>query len=79
MEEELREDVVSMLLAGKRPEGMDYREFQIKRKAVQTFLKRTKKGRFVYISKEQDTIVNEDGSKQNVIKSYGPYKKQKDV
>lgn len=77
-EQVLQEDVVALLLAGKRPEGMGFEEFRIKRAAVQSFLKRKAKGRFIYVSKELSTIQDENGDKKDVIKSYGPYKKQKD-
>ena len=36
---EIREDHISQLMCGKRPEGMDYNEFRVKRKAIQLFLK----------------------------------------
>lgn len=36
---EIREDHISSLICGKRPEGMDYQEFRLKRKAIQRFIK----------------------------------------
>lgn len=39
MEENLDEQIVRQLIRGERPEGMDYKEFRIKRKAIQKFLK----------------------------------------
>jgi hypothetical protein len=71
---EVTEDMVSALISGRRPEGMGYEEFRIKRKALAKFLKARKRGRFFYVSKEKgkETI---DGVERDVIKSYGPYKK----
>ena len=43
---EIREDHISELMCGKRPEGMDYNEFRVKRKAIQLFLKQ--RGRIFY-------------------------------
>ena len=74
--EEPKEDIVAMLLSGKRPEGMGFEEYRVKRAAVQTFLRRRKRGRFIYISKELGTETIE-GEKKEVIKSYGPYVKNK--
>jgi len=73
---EIKEDVVATLLSGKRPEGMDFEEYRIKRAAIKAFLKKRKKGRFIYISKEPGVIATEEG-KKDVIKSYGPYIKTK--
>ena len=36
---EIREDHISQLMCGERPEGMDFNEFKLKRKAIQLFLK----------------------------------------
>ena len=44
---DIREDHVAQLMRGERPEGMDFEEFKIKRKAVQALLKRIKRGRYV--------------------------------
>ena len=72
------QEQINMLLRGKRPEGMNYHEFRVKRKAVQLFLKRKSKGRFFYVAKETVTETNpETGIKELVTKIYNPYKKQK--
>lgn len=39
MEESLDEQIVKQLMRGERPEGMDYKEFRVKRKAIQKFIK----------------------------------------
>lgn len=78
-EEQINEQLIAQLLRGERPEGMDYKEFRLKRKAIQLYLKRKKKGTFLYVSKE--TVVEEDketGDKKLVTKVYNPYKKKKD-
>lgn len=77
MEEELdmSNPLVAQMLRGERPEGMSYDEFKIKRKAVEKYLKKRAKGKFIYVSKETDYIIDEEGSKQKVIKSYGPYRR----
>lgn len=77
MEEELdmNNPLVAQMLRGERPEGMSYDEFKIKRKAVEKYLKKRAKGRFIYVSKEADYITDEEGSKKKVIKSYGPYRR----
>jgi hypothetical protein len=46
-ENEVNEDHVVMMLRGERPDGMDYEEFRIKRKALQNFLKRYMKGKLI--------------------------------
>lgn len=73
---EVTEEMIASLMSGKRPEGMNFEEFKIKRKALNKFMKQRKKGRFVYISKElgKETV---DGKEIDVIKSYGPYRKDK--
>lgn len=68
--------IVGQLLAGIRPEGMDYNEFRIKRKALNTYLKHRKRGRFFYVATEVDYEMIDD-KKQLVKKSYGPYRKDK--
>lgn len=76
--QEVPQEQINMLLRGERPEGMDYNEFRVKRKAVQLFLKRKLKGRFLYVVKETVTEINpETGVKELVTKIYNPYKKQK--
>lgn len=79
MEEELdmNNPLVAQMLRGERPEEMSYDEFKIKRKAVEKYLKKRAKGRFVYVSKEADYITDEEGNKKKVIKSYGPYRRVK--
>lgn len=49
-EVEVREDHVSQLMCGQRPEGMDFNEFRIKRKAIQKFL--NNRWRIFYDGKE---------------------------
>ena len=68
--------IVGQLLSGKRPEGMSYDEFRIKRKALNAYLKRRKRGRFFYVATEVDYEMI-DGKKKLVNKSYGPYRKYK--
>lgn len=76
MEEEINELAVKQLLRGERPEGMPLTEFKIKRKAVQTFIKRKRKGRLVYLSKEFVTETDsKTGNKKEMVKTYKPYKK----
>ena len=77
MEEELdmNNPLVAQMLRGERPEGMSYDEFKIKRKAVEKYIKKRAKGKFVYVSKEVDYIIDEKGNKEKVIKSYGPYRR----
>lgn len=41
----MNEEIIKMLLRGERPESMDYKQFRIKRKAVQQFLKKRRNGR----------------------------------
>ena len=43
---EINEDHISQLMCGKRPDGMDYQEFRVKRKAIQKFIKNS--GRIFY-------------------------------
>jgi len=76
-EEDINNEIVSQLMSGKRPENMSFDEFKIKRKAIESYLKRRNKGTYMYISKEVDFITDEEGKKKKVIKSYGPYRKSK--
>jgi hypothetical protein len=77
-EDSIDEKVIKQLFRGERPEGMNYEDYRIKRKAIQLFLKRKQKGKFIYISKETVTETNpETGEKQLITKIYNPYKKQK--
>jgi hypothetical protein len=39
----ISEEDISKLMRGERPEGMDFEEFKLKRKALQYFLKKRKK------------------------------------
>lgn len=73
---EVTEEMIASLMSGRRPEGMNFEEFKIKRKALNKFMKRRNKGRFVYISKELGKEII-DGIERDVIKSYGPYRKDK--
>ncbi len=43
----ISEEHISMLMRGERPEGMDFVEFKLKRKALNHFLKKRKKGRLI--------------------------------
>jgi len=51
-EEELNKkptaEEISKLIRGERPEGMDFEEFRLKRKAVTQYLRRRKKGSIFY-------------------------------
>ena len=38
------EEHIKLLLRGERPEGMDFEEFKLKRKAIQHYLKQRKYG-----------------------------------
>ena len=49
-EVDIREDHVSQLMRGERPEGMDFEEFKIKRKATQKLIEQIKKGRVFHDS-----------------------------
>lgn len=40
---ETDEEIIKQLVRGERPEGMDYEEFRIKRKAIQKYLKNRNK------------------------------------
>lgn len=69
--------VITQLLRGERPKEMSYEEFKVKRKMIENYLRRKKKGNFIYISEEPVTITDEDGNKKKIIKNYGPYRKNK--
>jgi len=45
---DIREDHITFLLRGERPEGMDLDQFKLKRKAIQQFLRGIKRGRVIY-------------------------------
>lgn len=78
-EEQINEQLIAQLLRGERPEGMNYKEFRIKRKAIDIFIKKRNKGKFIYISKEYVEEENpETGKKQMMVRTYKPYKKKKD-
>lgn len=77
--EEVNTEVVSQLLRGERPKNMPYEEFKIKRSAVKKYLKNRAKGKFLYVSKEFSTIKDEEGKDKEVIKSYGPYRKDRQL
>jgi hypothetical protein len=40
----VKEEIIKFLLRGKRPKDMDYNEFKLKRKAIQSYLKRRRNG-----------------------------------
>jgi hypothetical protein len=73
------EIIVSQLISGKRPEGMSYDEFRIKRKAINAYLKRRSKGTLLYTSKVTEHEIDENGGKTLVTKIYSPYKKKQNV
>ena len=44
----IEEEYISQLIRGERPEGMDYEEFRIKRKALNRFLKQYRNNKKSY-------------------------------
>lgn len=52
MEEQIKDELVAMLMRGERPEGMTYEDFKIKRKAIQKYIKQRNKGKLIHNSSE---------------------------
>ena len=66
---------IRQIIRGERPRDMPFREFKIKRKAIQLFLKRRTKKSFAYISSEIKTT-GKGLDKKTVRKTYSPYIKK---
>ena len=74
--EQIKDELVAMLMRGERPEGMSYSDFKIKRKAIQQYIKQRNKGTLKYNPEKE--IPTKIGDNNEVLETRivnVPYKK----